>query len=233
MAIRFRCQHCHQLMGIAAQFAGTTVKCPACHAELSVPDDGRPAPRPRGNGGSDELSLQSASVDTDDLPSAVDVEEVADEIETDSDQEFVLRDARTDFGEMDLTPMVDVTFLLLIFFMVTASFSLQKSIEVPPPDPDQEGATQSIQSPEELHEHAILVQINERNVISIDHEPVSDPDNLAELLAERKRSEQKIELIIDADAQASHGTVVFVNDSAVEAEFQKIRLAVRADAGSK
>lgn len=34
-------------------------------------------------------------------------------------------------GELDMTPMVDVTFLLLIFFMVTASFSLQKSIRVP------------------------------------------------------------------------------------------------------
>jgi len=33
--------------------------------------------------------------------------------------------------ELDMTPMVDVTFLLLIFFMVTASFSLQKSIEMP------------------------------------------------------------------------------------------------------
>ncbi len=140
---------------------------------------------------------------------------------------------RTDFGEMDLTPMVDVTFLLLIFFMVTASFSLQKAIEVPPPDPEQEGATQSIQSPDDLQEIAIIVQIDERNVISIDHEPVSDPDNLPELLADRKRSEQKHELIIDADAQASHGTVVFVNDSAVEAEFQKIRLAVRTGAGSE
>src|SRR5688572_20269137 len=30
-------------------------------------------------------------------------------------------------AEMDMTPMVDVTFLLLIFFMVTASFTMQKS----------------------------------------------------------------------------------------------------------
>jgi biopolymer transport protein ExbD len=33
--------------------------------------------------------------------------------------------------ELDMTPMVDVTFLLLIFFMVTAAFSLQKSIQMP------------------------------------------------------------------------------------------------------
>src|SRR6056297_3857512 len=38
---------------------------------------------------------------------------------------------KRDDGELDMTPMVDVTFLLLIFFMVTASFSLQKSIAMP------------------------------------------------------------------------------------------------------
>lgn len=43
-------------------------------------------------------------------------------------------------GDVDMTPMVDVTFLLLIFFMVTASFGLQKSIAMPrqtSPDPGQ------------------------------------------------------------------------------------------------
>lgn len=34
-------------------------------------------------------------------------------------------------ANVDMTSMVDVTFLLLIFFMVTASFNLQKSIEMP------------------------------------------------------------------------------------------------------
>ncbi|MEL7496165.1 MAG: biopolymer transporter ExbD [Planctomycetota bacterium] len=33
--------------------------------------------------------------------------------------------------ELDMTPMVDVTFLLLIFFMVTASFTIQKSLQQP------------------------------------------------------------------------------------------------------
>ena len=42
--------------------------------------------------------------------------------------------------EMDMTPMVDVTFLLLIFFMVTAAFSVQKVIEVPAPQ-EQEAST--------------------------------------------------------------------------------------------
>lgn len=33
--------------------------------------------------------------------------------------------------DLDMTPMVDVTFLLLVFFMVTAAFTLQKTIAMP------------------------------------------------------------------------------------------------------
>ena len=43
-------------------------------------------------------------------------------------------------GAVDMTSMVDVTFLLLIFFMVTAAFQLQKSIEMPAQTSDA-GAT--------------------------------------------------------------------------------------------
>jgi biopolymer transport protein ExbD len=43
-------------------------------------------------------------------------------------------------AEMDMTPMVDVTFLLLIFFMVTAAFAVQKAKEIPKPEPQEEGA---------------------------------------------------------------------------------------------
>lgn len=50
--------------------------------------------------------------------------------EEDEDEQVFERKPR-DEEELDMTPMVDVTFLLLIFFMVTAAFSLQKSIEMP------------------------------------------------------------------------------------------------------
>ena len=49
----------------------------------------------------------------------------------DTEEEESHRRERREPEELDMTPMVDVTFLLLIFFMVTASFSMQKSIEVP------------------------------------------------------------------------------------------------------
>src|SRR5262245_6712961 len=37
MPIRFRCQYCEQLLGIARRKAGSMVRCPTCQAELLVP----------------------------------------------------------------------------------------------------------------------------------------------------------------------------------------------------
>jgi biopolymer transport protein ExbD len=132
-----------------------------------------------------------------------------------------------DEEDMDLTPMVDVTFLLLIFFMVTASFSLQKSIETPTPQPDQQGAAQSLLNLEDLQGTSILVKIDAANTLTLDDEPWPDLGRLAEALRDKMRREQKTEVIITADSAALHRTVVTVIDAANEAGIQKIRLGSR------
>jgi biopolymer transport protein ExbD len=63
--------------------------------------------------------------------------------------------------EMDMTPMVDVTFLLLIFFMITAAFALQKSLSVPPTGDDQAAPTQTV---EDLEKDSIVVRVDGDNV---------------------------------------------------------------------
>ncbi len=37
MPVRFRCRHCHQLLGIAHRKIGTEVNCPTCHNKVVVP----------------------------------------------------------------------------------------------------------------------------------------------------------------------------------------------------
>ena len=46
MPIRFRCQFCNQLLGIARRKAGAQVECPTCHNHVQVPtaEPGQPAP---------------------------------------------------------------------------------------------------------------------------------------------------------------------------------------------
>ncbi|MDA0832624.1 MAG: biopolymer transporter ExbD [Planctomycetota bacterium] len=141
------------------------------------------------------------------------------------DDELTIRKMKSDFDEMDLTPMVDCTFLLLIFFMITASFSLQKTIEVPPPNPDKKGAAQSLQTLDDFKEDSIIVEIDERNVIVIDDEPLTALASLAQVLSNKMLMEKKTELMLMAHDNAWHETVVAVIDSANEVGMQRIRMA--------
>lgn len=129
-----------------------------------------------------------------------------------------------DTEEMDLTPMVDMTFLLLIFFMVTASLQLQKSLEMPAPNPDQTGAQQSVFTPEQLEESCIRVSIDSDNRVLVEDEPVAGPDQILERLKMQMRTTQRYELVVAADPAAFHESVVAVIDAAQAAGMEKIRM---------
>ncbi|MHC4877657.1 MAG: biopolymer transporter ExbD [Planctomycetota bacterium] len=139
----------------------------------------------------------------------------------DEEDDFFGSGSRVDDEEMDLTPMVDVTFLLLIFFMITASFSIQKTLEVPAPDPDEEGASTSI-SIQEMEETSVTVHIDSRNVMYVDDEPVADPTRLPDML----RASRMNEVLITSHENALHEMVVKAIDAANEVQMQKIRLGV-------
>lgn len=48
-----------------------------------------------------------------------------------SEESFVSRKRMTEEMELDITPLIDVTFLLLIFFMVTSTMQAQKDLRIP------------------------------------------------------------------------------------------------------
>jgi biopolymer transport protein ExbD len=150
---------------------------------------------------------------------------VPSEVGDDEETAWTIRRRRNPDDEMDLTPMVDVTFQLLIFFMVSASFSLQKTIEVPTPDPNQQGATQQMQTLEDLQGTSIVVRIDAGNNISIDDEPLSDVTRLTDTMRDKMRREQKTELLVTAHSQSLHRTIIAVIDAANDIGMQKIRMA--------
>ncbi len=188
---------------------------------------GEPAPEPAvsGSDGAEGLSESiDESADTREATAATSsfFSVVEDEPESE-EEEFELRRARIEFEEMDLTPMVDVTFLLLIFFMITASFTMQKAISFPPPSPDEQGASVQPKQLEDFEDECVIVEIHEDNSISIDEERIPLDANLAAMLAIKGKNE----MLIDAHENALHETVVKVVDAGNEVQMQRIRLGSR------
>ena len=139
-----------------------------------------------------------------------------------------------DEDELDMTPMVDVTFLLLIFFMVTAAFSLQKSIEVPPPDQEQSAQARTVQEIEE-DDDFIIARIDRDNTIWInDSEAPSEQEVLVKLREARgglsDNATGPSTLLVLADGDCRHETVVMVLDAGNAVGMENVRLAMADEA---
>ncbi|MFQ5731457.1 MAG: biopolymer transporter ExbD [Planctomycetaceae bacterium] len=206
MAIRLRCPNCNAKLSVADRKAGLTVNCPGCKTTVPVPGDPVASAVP--------VSARGRDDDWDDEP------------QDDDDAGFQVRRPETEYEGMDLTPMVDVTFLLLIFFMITASFSVSKVLQFPPPDPEKEGAAQTVQKLEDFKEDSIIINVDENNQLIVDEQPLSDPSQLLSTIERIKAAEDKNEIVLVRHYFSSHETTVFVKDVASDAGIQKFRIGI-------
>ena len=180
MSIEVSCSECGASHHVNDRLAGRSVRCPSCDVVVPVPEKSMGTGVEPSLVGDNDAGEQNAevvaaepiaveSVDKKDktrgvasresatavsvAASAADAEEDEDEID-----EVLIRKKRPE-EEMDMTPMVDVTFLLLIFFMVTAAFSLQKSIEMPRQQTDAPSTQVTDEEDDELE--TIEVEVDE------------------------------------------------------------------------
>jgi biopolymer transport protein ExbD len=228
MPIQFRCSHCGQLLSISRRKAGELVTCPQCVRRTRVPQGEQEPlsdlPEPErlqivANGPSAAAELQSRAAWKHRPNAWIDDDE-------DEQEDFRIPPPVLQEAGLDMTPMVDVTFLLLIFFMITASFAMQKSLETTPPQPDQAGAALSMTT-EEVEEDSVVVEIDAEDQIRVDDVPVRGPGELRDLLAAKIANEGKTEMLIEADAAASHGMVVTVMDAGLDVQMQRIRRSTK------
>lgn len=122
--------------------------------------------------------------------------------------------AEDDAGAIDLTPMLDVVFIMLIFFIVTATFTKEPGIEVDRPD------TTTAQE----QKSSILVAISSKNDIWINKAEVDSRQvkkQIQLLLSENPKSG----LVIQADKGANIKTLTEVAQSAREVGIQNISIA--------
>jgi len=141
--------------------------------------------------------------------------------------------SRREYDEMDMTSMVDMTFLLLIFFMVTAAYSLQRSIEIPPPD-RQEHVTQA-RTLEELEQDDdyVIVEIHGDNTVFVDQSPAPSEQELLQRLREAREgvagsgSKGPSSMLVLASGECRHETVVMALDAGNAVGMENVRLATR------
>lgn len=123
--------------------------------------------------------------------------------------------------ELDLAAMVDVAFQLVLFFLVTATTVLYKSLEVPKPNPEsppnaaaQQGKSRSL---DDLKDVYIMVEIDPSGSIKIDREPVAaDMAALVERLRSAREKTNRKAMLLTADYATQHRNAVLVYDAANE-----------------
>jgi biopolymer transport protein ExbD len=137
-------------------------------------------------------------------------------------------------AEMDMTPMVDVTFLLLIFFMVTATFAMQKAFEVPAPE-ESEPSTQvkSLQDFEDDPQF-VVVRVDEFNTFYVlaahwdeERESPSKQELLINLREARRGDGSGVvptRLLVVANGEAFHEKVVTALDAGTAVGMEEVQL---------
>jgi biopolymer transport protein ExbD len=116
---------------------------------------------------------------------------------------------------IDMTPMLDIVFIMLIFFIVTTSFVKEAGIEVLRPKAST--ATQQKNA-------NIFIAVRENGEIWMDKRMV-DVERVGANI-ERMLAEQPTDtVVIQADVEAKHGVVVKVMDQVKQAGIDKISVA--------
>ncbi|MEN8686067.1 MAG: biopolymer transporter ExbD [Desulfuromonadales bacterium] len=122
----------------------------------------------------------------------------------------------SDEPRIDLTPMVDVVFLLLIFFMISTTFVESPGISIKLP----EASSQSVErEPQELK----IYLSRDGDVYYLDRK-ISIND-YKKLLAEHRSNADTTTILLLADQESRHGKVVTLMDLARDAGFVKLAIA--------
>ncbi len=140
-----------------------------------------------------------------------------------------LRPKRQESPELNLTPLIDVVFLLLIFFMVSTTFDKDSRIKVELP----EAATQD----EKVEEEKVLditIDANGRYYIGVDgdqKEVVNTEIAILKRAIEKAAGVRRdLPVIITADAKATHQSVIKVMDAASQLGFVHMTFAAKQPA---
>jgi biopolymer transport protein ExbD len=133
------------------------------------------------------------------------------------------RQRREEVG-INLTPLIDVVFLLLIFFMVSTTFTRESQLSIDLPEAEGE--------PREQVEEQIEIQVDEAGRYRVNGKPLVDTQmrTLQAAIYKISAGDTTLPMTITADAQAAHQAVVHAMDAAGQMGFVHLSISTRQPA---
>lgn len=127
----------------------------------------------------------------------------------------------TEEDSINLTPLIDVVFLLLIFFMVSTTFTKETHLKVDLPEAMGEPSLKQAEPLEILISAEGEYSVNGRALVN------SQVGTLISALGKVANGDLKRPLMITADAQTPHQSVVTAMDAAGQAGFVHLSMTTR------
>ena len=119
-----------------------------------------------------------------------------------------------DQAEVNMTPMLDIVFILLIFFIVTATFLSEEGLDMrPPPDSDT--------PPDDTAPPPIVVQVDDDNNIFVNRTR-TDVDRVLSAVNRFRAEEPNSAVLLEVQDEADHGIIVQIWDE-MGAKFAGLR----------
>ena len=122
--------------------------------------------------------------------------------------------------EIGLAPLIDVVFILLLFFVVTTTFTRETQLRVELPE-----ASSGAPAPDS-EQKLVEITISAEGVYSVNNHllPKSDLATLVEALQKESAGDNKLPLAISADGKTPHQAVVTAMDAAGKLGFSHLRM---------
>ncbi|MFG1496417.1 biopolymer transporter ExbD [Saccharospirillum sp. HFRX-1] len=131
------------------------------------------------------------------------------------------RRSRREEVQVNLTPLIDVVFLLLIFFMVSTTFTRETQLEIDLPESSSQQA--AAEGP------SLEIMVDAQGRYAVNDQPLlrHDADTLKQALAELAGNRRDQTVVITGDAQAPHQAMIYALDAVGQLGFTKVSYTTR------
>ncbi len=235
MPIRFQCPRCESIRNIHERMSGHEIRCPDCDSLVRIPnveehvreESAEETPNPFADLVIDR-SVQERKAEKKRSVKRYEesvIDAPADELPPQVG--FAKNELPKD--DMDMTPMVDVTFLLLIFFMITASFTTEKAIQQKAsieaassqPPPDDENVPIKILV-DEFNGYTVIFPDGGENEATSKQELIS----ILKIAEMDGSSEDASSIVIEAHEDSIHAAVVGALDAGRQQNITNFKVTV-------